>query len=763
MLLPTLFIAGFLAAAAAPVVVRASRSAAGWILAAVPAALAVAVLLELPMDAEAPPTAVLRWVPALELDLALRLDGLAALFVLLVTGVGAMVCVYAGGYLREHRHLGRFYSFLLLFMGAMVGIVLADHLLFLYVCWELTTITSWLLIGFEHEKSEGRSAAWQALIVTTAGGLAMLAGFVLLGQTAGTYRISELLELGDVVRASELYVPILALVLAGAATKSALVPFHFWLPNAMEAPTPVSAYLHSAAMVKAGIYLLARFSPVLSETVPWTVAVTGLGAVTAVVGAWLALLQSDAKRLLAYSTISALGMMTLALGLGGAHGAEAALAVLFGHALYKGALFMVAGGIDHGAHTRDLTEVRGLARAMPFTAFAAIVAMASMVGLPPTLGFIGEDTLVDTAHRTAGMADGAVLAAVLISGTLYSGAGFVVGLRPMVGRQRAPERPHEPKPSLWLPPLLMAVAGVLLAFVPSTLDRLLLAPATEAVAGHGTEPPLKLWHGVTIPFLLGLGMLVGGAAVGIGWGRLRPAVRRLAALARFGPDRVYQLLDAGLQGTAKRLDRQLQHGFLPAYLIIVALTAFALVGPLLIRAGVELPDRTSDIEYYDVALLALMVAAAAGAVLLRSPLGIIVSMTTVGYVLAIFFAAFGAPDLAITQVLVETLLTVLVVLLLPAMPVRRALSKPASRARDAVVAIGVGGLITALLLTATAAERTAEASTYYLTHSEVDAEGKNVVNSILVSFRAIDTLGEIAVLGAAALGAWTLLAIGKQR
>ncbi|MFB3140368.1 MAG: proton-conducting transporter membrane subunit, partial [Candidatus Acidiferrales bacterium] len=392
MLLAVAVLSGFVMALAAPWLHRIARSTSGWVLALFPLALTVYFAGQAGRVAAGEVLAVsIDWVPSLGIALSFYLDGLSLLFALLISGIGALVVVYAGGYLAGHAHLGRFYAFLLMFLASMLGLVLANNVITLFVFWELTSVSSYLLIGFEHEREAARQAALQALLVTGLGGLALLAGLLLLGQAGGSMELSELLTRGEAIQAHPFYAPILLLILAGAFTKSAQFPFHFWLPSAMEAPTPVSAYLHSATMVKAGIYLLARFNPVLGGTELWFYIVTAAGAATMLVGAYLAFQQSDLKRILAYSTMSALGMMVLLLGLGTELAVKAAIVSILVHALYKGALFLVAGAVEHETGTRDVDRLGGLRRAMPITAAAAALAALSMAGLPPLFGFIGKE------------------------------------------------------------------------------------------------------------------------------------------------------------------------------------------------------------------------------------------------------------------------------------------------------------------------------------------------------------------------------------
>ncbi|HRF49684.1 MAG TPA: proton-conducting transporter membrane subunit, partial [Anaerolineales bacterium] len=433
---------GFILASLAPALTPRLGRWAGWVLAGLPAAIVLLLIVQWPVVAggraivEAYP-----WVPELGVSLSLRLDGLGLLFALLISGIGALVAVYGGGYLKGDRDLGRFYAWLLVFMAAMLGVASADNLLALFIFWELTSLSSYMLIGFGHDRASARQAALQALLVTGGGGLALLAGLVLLGLAGGTFELSALLSQGEALRAHALYVPAVVLILLGAFTKSAQFPFHFWLPNAMEAPTPISAYLHSATMVKAGVYLLLRLSPALGGTELWIYAVGGVGATTMLLGAVLALAQTDLKRLLAYSTVSALGMLTLLIGLGTKLALEAAVVLLAAHALYKGALFLVAGILDHETGTRDITRLGGLLRQLPITATAAGIAALSMAGVPPLFGFISKELIYEAA--LAGGAGPALIAIVVVAGVSFAVVAGLVGLAPFWGARKVGYMPLE--------------------------------------------------------------------------------------------------------------------------------------------------------------------------------------------------------------------------------------------------------------------------------------------------------------------------------
>ena len=406
------------------------------------------------------------WVPSLNVSLSFYLDGLSLLFALLISAIGALVFLYTGAYARGHRHFARLHVYLGLFMVAMLGLVLADNLITLYVFWELTTLALYLLIGFDHDSPKARDAARQSLLVTNAGGLALFAGFILLGSVGGSFDLSELRANPEGVRAHALYGPILALVLCGAFTKSAQVPFHFWLPSAMAAPTPVSAYLHSATMVKAGVYLLARMHPLLAGTDAWLLALTSVGAITAVVGSLLALRQTDLKLLLAYSTIMGLGTLVMFLGAEAPIAIAAAMTFLIVHALYKSALFLVAGVVEHATGTRDLRRLGGLARAMPLSALAACVAALSMAGFPPFLGFVGKELKYEGALAIAGGPVPIVAAAVAANAMMVAAAGMIA-LNPFFGRRAdLPRRPHEGPVRMWLGPILLAFLGLAWACCP---------------------------------------------------------------------------------------------------------------------------------------------------------------------------------------------------------------------------------------------------------------------------------------------------------
>jgi multicomponent Na+:H+ antiporter subunit A len=750
-------LSGFVLALVAPALQRLARGAAVWTLALLPLALTAYFASFLGAIASGGTFRVRHgWVPALGVNLSFTVDGLSLLFALLISGVGALVLVYAGGYLAGSPQLGRLYALLLLFMASMLGLVLADNLLLLFVFWELTGLSSYLLIGFDHERAEARAAALQALLVTGGGGLALLAGFLLLGQVGGSLELSALLSRPGEVAAHRLYVPILLLVLAGAFTKSAQFPFHFWLPAAMAAPTPVSAYLHSATMVKAGVYLLARLSPVLGGTDLWSWLVTVTGSATMLVGAYLALRQSDLKLILAYSTVGALGVMTSLLGLGGAPAVRAALAFLLGHALYKGALFLVAGALDRQAGTRDVDRLAGLGRAMPLTALAAGLAALSMAGVPPLFGFVAKELSYE-ATLNAPAAAWVTAAAVLANALLVAAAGLA-GLKPFLGKAPVSPRPtREAPPSLWLGPVLLAGLGVAFGLWPGSGAEALLAGAGGAVLGQPAGGRLALWHGPSPALALGAITLAAGAGAYAGRGLLRRVASRWEEAARWGPAGWYELALEGLNGLARGQTRLLQSGYLRHYLLITLAAAAGLTGYALVGRGAPAASLSwSDLRFYEAGLGALILLAVLAAVLIESRLAAIAALSVVGYGVALVFILFGAPDLAMTQFLVETLTVILFVLVYYHLPESRIVSGMTARVRDAVLAVALGAVMTALVLVATP-ENYPPISAYFAENSVTKGHGRNIVNVILVDFRGLDTLGEITVLSVAAIGVYALL------
>lgn len=750
---------GFLASLVAPWVHRLLPRWSGWLLALVPAAMFFFFVADIGSLTGAEKVSVsYPWVPSLGVNLSFYLDGLSRLFALLICGIGALVLIYSSGYLEGHRHLGRFYALLLLFMSAMLGTVLADNLLTLFVFWELTSFSSYLLIGFEHGREASRKAALQALLVTGGGGLALLAGFLILGRIGGSLELSVLLGQGELIRAHQFYMPVLLLVLAGAFTKSAQFPFHFWLPSAMEAPTPVSAYLHSATMVKLGIYLLARLSPALGGTLAWYYLLAGTGGVTMLIGAVLAIVQTDLKRMLAYSTVSALGTLTLLIGLGTTQAVKAFALYLLVHALYKGALFLIAGAVDHATGTRNVRELGGLRPAMPIVFVAALLAALSMAGLPPLLGFIAKELVYEAtlqAPQGAWLISGAGVLAKVLTVAL---AGIVI-LGPFFGAgKQTPHEPHEAAPAMWLGPVILAGLALLMGLFPFLLDRPLMTPLVNAVLAEPAVVDLALWHGVNPVFLLSVCTVLAGVAVYAARRRLYQAAGRCRTLASWGPASWYDLALAGLMRGAQLQTRFLQSGYLRHYFMTVLGAAFLLVfHALVVKSGFRGVTGAADALFHEWVIAVLILMAALFAVSTHSRLASVAALGVVGYGVALIYILFGAPDLAMTQFCVETLSVILFVLVFYRLPRFTTLSGKRARSRDIVIALANGGIMTALVLIATSEPAPSRISHFFAQNALVQAHGHNVVNVILVDFRGLDTLGEITVLAVASLGVYMLL------
>jgi multicomponent Na+:H+ antiporter subunit A len=757
---------GLVAALMAPALTRILRGATGWFLAVLPLGMAAYLVGLIPAVAggESLRTSF-NWIPSLGIRLSFYIDGLSLLFALLISFVGAVVLIYGGGYMAGHPRLGRFYAYLLLFMVSMMGLVLADDLILMFVFWELTSFSSYLLIGFDCGRDAARAAALQALLVTAGGGLVLLLGLLLLGHVGGSYEVSVLFGRATDIRSHPFYLLILGLVLVGAFTKSAQFPFHFWLPSAMEAPTPVSAYLHSATMVKAGVFLLARLSPILGQTDAWHYLVAPVGLVTMLVGAILAFGKNDLKQILAFTTISSLGMLVLLIGLDTSLSMAAAMVFLLVHAFYKGALFLVAGAVDHETGSRDLRELGGLRRAMPITTAAALLAALSMIGLPPMLGFLGKELIYEAkmlAPRLAWLVTG-----VGVLSNMWIAATGLLCLAPFWGaRKSTPKFPHEAPPSLWLGPLIFGGLGLLLGLLPEQLGVPLVGPAVKAVRAEPTAVKLVLWHGLN-PLLLLSAVTIAG---GLGIFALRGPIRRLLAqfdrLAVWGPAKLYdQTVDATL-ALARWQTRILQSGYLRYYVLLVVGTAVALCAyALLDSGGFGSAPPLSRVETHEWSLVVLILAGAVTAVRSQSRLAAIASLSVVGYGVALVYILYGAPDLAMTQVLVETLTVILFVFVFYHLPRFARFSPQGARVRDAIVATAAGALMTTLVLAATSVPAASRIAPFFAEHSVPQARGRNIVNVILVDFRALDTLGEITVLAVAAVGVYALLKLrpGRER
>ena len=699
-----------------------------------------------------------QWIPGLGVSFDMVLDGLSLMFALLICGIGTFIVIYAGSYLKGHVNLNRFLVILLAFMGSMLGLVLADNLITLFVFWELTSITSYMLIGFNHQNAEARKAALQGLIVTFGGGLALLAGVIMLGTVGGSYSLQEIFSSSAVLTEHPWYTGMLICLLLGAFTKSAQFPFHFWLPNAMAAPTPVSAYLHSATMVKAGIYLMARLQPELGGTELWITVLSSFGAFTMLTGAFLALRNTDLKKLLAYSTLMALGTLTLLLGIGTELAMTGFAVYLLAHSLYKGALFMLAGAVDHEAGSRDVRELAGLRGKLPITAMCTLIAALSLAGVPPLFGFVAKELLLESLLGDA--LNVVILVMTILASVFIVCVACLVAIRPFFGQFKAPRAEqdvHEPPFGMLVGPMVLVGLSLFIGLLPAFAGSYITFPATNAVAGYEVSGYLALWHGLNLALLLSLVSIALGILLYKNWEKIYLLVRRLDPVITRGPEAGYFGFMSGLVTTAEWQTRLLQNGSMRNYLRVIILSFVAITGYTLLTRYQLHWNFDVNFSFYELFTVAMLVAATAAAVLTHSRLGAVAYMGAVGFSVAMIFILFSAPDLGITQILVETLTVILLVLVLFRLPSFSNISSWSDRLGDAAVALLTGGLMTLLIMVTIEVQDFTPISQFMIENSVSEAYGRNIVNVILVDYRALDTLGEIFVLALAAMGVFAMI------
>ncbi|ESQ16453.1 MAG: monovalent cation/H+ antiporter subunit A [Thiohalocapsa sp. PB-PSB1] len=702
----------------------------------------------------------LDWIPAIGLNLALRLDGLGLLFVLMILGIGLLVIIYARYYLSERDPMGRFYAYLLLFMGAMLGMVMSENLLLLLMFWELTSISSFLLISYWRNLGAARQGARMALAITGGGGLALFGGMLLLGEIVGSYELSVVLASADAIHAHPLYIPALVLILLGVFTKSAQFPFHFWLPHAMAAPTPVSAYLHSATMVKAGMFLLARLFPALSDTSAWTWLVAPTGLFTMLFGAYSALFRHDLKGLLAYSTISNLGLTTLLFGIGTPLAAVAAVFHIMNHATFKASLFMAAGIIDHETGTRDMRRLGGLWKYMPYTGLLAMIAAAAMAGVPLLNGFLSKEMFFEKTVYMVQVADSTWLLPAMA--TLTGAFAVAYSLRFIHdvffnGPGDLPRTPHEPTRWMKVPVEVLVVICVAVGVLPGlTFGPLLAVAAGATLQGPLPEYSLKVWHGFTPALGMSALALLGGLLIYL----LREPLFRLhdRFLGNIDARAWFVAAETGLLGISARLDALLHR---PSLQRMVALTLSA--AALVIASGlwgiawrVSVPLTPLD-PVSLVAALCLAVGAVGTLLMHRKRWTALVLLSVVGLIVSLAFVKFSAPDLALTQLLVEVVTIVLLLLALIFLPAKTPNESSWLRRIGDLGLAAITGLLTAGLTWAILIRPYDKISDWFVDNSIPGGGGSNVVNVILVDFRGFDTLGEITVLAIAAIGIYMLL------
>lgn len=708
------------------------------------------------------------WLPQLGIDLSFRLDALGLLFCLLISGIGTLIYIYAYYYLNPRNSLSKLYLLLMLFMASMLGISLSNNLILLLIFWELTSISSFLLVAYWSNYEAAQRGSRMALTITGMGGLAMLGGFILLGQITGTYQIDQILTMKDQIQSHSLFVPSLLLILLGAFTKSAQFPFHFWLPNAMAAPTPVSAYLHSATMVKAGIFLLARFTPIFVGAALYHNIVTFVGLFTLCLAAFFAIFKEDLKGLLAYSTISHLGLIVCLLGLGSPLAIAAAIFHIINHATFKAALFMIAGIIDHEAGTRDLRKLSGIWQLLPFTATLTMITAASMAGVPLTNGFLSKEMFFTELLASlsgpvlivsAILATLAGIFAVAYSVRLVHGVFFDGPIGAGVPNRQA----HEPPLGMRVPAILLAVLCILVGLVPA----LLVENIVNSTARASTQMPdfagshLAIWHGFNLPLLMSIVALLGGVIFYFSLakgGRIRE-IDLDPILGKFQGRVLFDLFLKHLLLSSRKFKRQTENGSLQSYLMWIVLFSGALLSIPFINQGLSTGTRELVHAPALAIVLWLLLFSACWMMLWfhHERIKAVLISGAVGLVVTLVFVTLSAPDLALTQITVDVVTTVLLLMSLSLLPQLTPYESSVSRRwRDALIAIGGGlgiGWISWLMLT----RDHNSISWFFLQQSLPLGGGSNVVNVILVDFRGFDTFGEITVLGIAAIGALCLM------
>ncbi|YCA43296.1 Na+/H+ antiporter subunit A [Bacillus sp. JZ8] len=728
------------------------------------------------------------WIPSLDINFTLHVDGLGLLFALLITGIGSLVTLYSIYYLsKDKEELHNFYVYLLLFMGAMLGVVLSDNLIVLYTFWEITSLSSFLLIGYWYKREKSRYGAQKSMLITVFGGLALLGGIILLYMMTGTFSIREIIANLELLKGEALLLPALILVLLGAFTKSAQFPFHIWLPDAMEAPTPVSAYLHSATMVKAGIYLVARLSPVFSDLAAWFILISTFGIFTLFWGSFSAVKQTDLKGILAFSTVSQLGMIMSLLGVGSASlhydylennifiiAVTAAIFHLINHATFKGSLFMVAGIVDHETGTRDIRKLGGLMGIMPVTFTIALIGSFSMAGIPPFNGFLSKEMFLtgmvnvlkmDIYHiETWGILLPVIAWIASVFTFVYS---MILFFRTFTGKlqlEKLEKKPHEAPVGMLISPVILASLAVIFGFFPNILSSTLIIPAMKSIlptiaqSGQEFDVEIKHWHGFTPELFMTIGIIVIGTILFL-------TVRKWSFIYERFPQKLAlnYIYDQGVVGTERGsawIMKSFMSGHIRDYLvyIFIFLSIISLSSLFVTNAFHLDVTNVAPIGVYEIILSLLAVGGAVVTVLARTRMVAIIAAGVVGYTISLFFVIFRAPDLALTQLVVETISVALFLLCFFHLPeITKKQKRLRFRLLNLLVSIGVGFVVTMFGIASHSEKLFPSISKYFVEESYKEAGGKNIVNVILVDFRGFDTLFEITVLGIAAFGIFAIV------
>ncbi|MED4988222.1 Na+/H+ antiporter subunit A [Parageobacillus toebii] len=733
------------------------------------------------------------WIPSLGLDFTAYVDGLGLLFALLITGIGSLVILYSVYYLsKEKEKLHHFYVYLLLFIGAMLGVVLSDNLMVLYLFWELTSLSSFLLIGYWNERERSRYGAQKSMLITIFGGLALLGGFLLLSVMGGTYSIRELAAQSSELAGHSLFVPALLLILLGAFTKSAQFPFYIWLPDAMEAPTPVSAYLHSATMVKAGIYLVARLTPIFAVSPLWIWLVGGIGILTLFWASFHAPRQTDLKGILAYSTVSQLGLIMSLLGVGALSfhydtiddniyiiATVAAVFHLINHATFKGSLFMVVGIVDHETGTRDVRRLGGLMTVMPITFTVALIGALSMAGMPPFNGFLSKEMFFTAMVRvlqadifsldTWGILFPVIAWIASVFTFLYSflllGRTFFGSYQP----EQLPKKPHEAPLGMLIAPVVLALLVIVFGLFPNMLSHTLIAPAADAILTGpfrtaGSTLHISHWHGWTIELWMTIGVIVLGTMLYKTFPRWKSLYQKFPK--RLSLNHLYDRMVDGMERGSYTLTESYMTGYIRTYFVYILSAFIALLAfSILVKGKWHIStDHLAPVGAHELVLSLIIIAGTITTIMAKSRLTAIIALGSVGYTVTLFFVLFRAPDLALTQLVIETISVSLFLLCFYHLPQLSRHEKGIRfRLGNALISIGVGVIVSLIALLSYSQKNFDTIAQYYVENTYEKAAGKNMVNVILVDFRGFDTMFEICVLGIAALGIYVMVKLRMSK
>ncbi|KAA9022542.1 Na+/H+ antiporter subunit A [Niallia endozanthoxylica] len=788
----------FLFAIAVPFIYKqlSPRIHTGWFVLFIPLVIFIYLLSFIPKISDGNTfTATVPWMPSFDINFTTYMDGLSLIFGLLISGIGALVILYSIFYLSKHREaLNNFYVYLLLFMGAMLGLVFSDNIIVLYVFWEITSVSSFLLIAYWYERETSRYGAQKSMLITIFGGLAMLAGFIMLSIMTDTYSIREMISKASDIPSHALFIPAMILILVGTFTKSAQFPFSIWLPDAMEAPTPISAYLHSATMVKAGIYLVARLTPIFGGSAEWFWIVSGVGLITLLYGSVNAVRQTDLKALLAYSTISQLGLIMSLLGLGSASlyvgvgddssvyavAIFAAIFHLVNHSTFKGSLFMVIGIIDHETGTRDIRRLGGLMHLMPISFTLAVIGSFAMAGLPPFNGFLSKEMFFTAVLNASDMSVfnvDIIGLAIPIIAWIASVFTFVYsmilvfktfGFRGKNKPEKLGRDVHEAPIGMLISPLVLGSLVIIFFFFPNTLSHYLLQPAMHAVlptiAGEAGILDIKIsaWHGWNTELFMTLGVIGLGTLLYIYLKKWFPIYHLLPE--GFTLNNLYNLGLEKMESLSKIITVKYMTGFIRDYLVyIFGFIILVVGGAMWLFKGYSFDlSKDAPVNIFEVILMTLMVITALAVLFSKKRVTAIVAVGALGFLVSFFFVLFRAPDLALTQLVVETVTTALFLLCFYHLPeLKKEISRIPFKAVNAVISIGAGAVVTIVALSANGNRLFESISGYYENSYEL-AGAKNIVNSILVDFRGIDTMLEILVLCIAGLGVYTLIKLKPQ-